>query len=859
MSETKSIKQISSKRWVDVASMAIFGGLAVAGLFYFKKWTGLDVSLMVGFGLILFIWMSVSILSGWSLSLKQVLAYPPTPFAVIAGYGIYLGLILGSWLAGLFGLVVQTIGWLLGKLIVAVYQKIFKKKKLPSSSEKSASPAEHWFLDERPVIDPSLDRFKIRGVEKQIVKLIHAGKNVAVLGKYGSGKSTVIKWAEKELQERPENEFITCTLGAWGRRREGFSSHLLHMATVSLKPHLDTLSFIDIPLQYHSALASHGFFGELFASALSSRDPADILTRLDEALRATEKKLLFVIEDVDRNRDKALLMEELPALLDRINGTSNIQFVLAVDAESADSAWFLRVASCVDIPIIESLQALRMIEDFRKLIFDGSWIDPISVKQREKWFSSNNTDPFGLAQQSLDAAYTTQLALVNILANPREFKAVLRETWEKWTVLKGEVDPDDLLVLTVIKITTPALYQLLLSKRERFVEIAEETGRREGRAKEKEVFIKEAKGMMASQEIFWSPSVDAAVNHLFLHWKLGPVCPLKEKPQSIAIRSGFDAATDYWSRVQRVQIIEPVCDQEVLRLLQQAVGDPSACDDLAEKIYTNDLWASKVRQFGIFVLNEEASRQFLDAYFRLLISDLNVDRHKWEVPGWHEALSLAPSRWSKDFDGRKWWYGHIIHALEYSAGLAYKMVMTASKDEYYGIKISRLFYRALKTCWTDHPEKIICSLSQDHPMAFFGLVSRSNDCSSNEYPSAIRPRELDGDKEPNVFLCDSVDRHRTLIRPEDWIWLTPSLFEAIEINSRLLLPILAFCVTRSTEFFGNKFVFFEEVAENWFGSRTDELAQWLLETDVDWPTGRVADRFLVAKEWAQKRLAQKGK
>ncbi|MCU0856791.1 MAG: hypothetical protein MUC65_00105, partial [Pontiellaceae bacterium] len=411
------------KRWIDVCLMALFGGLLISGIVFLDGWIGSSLrppfwALFVWFVLTFFVWIVLAIFSGWALSLKRILNYPPTAFAIILGYALYLGLTSWHWAGFIAGLLTQSVCWYIGKFFVASYHRISKAQQKEVASDSSVSD-ELWFMDDSPVIDANNDHFKIRGTENQIVQLVaKQNKNVAVLGKYGSGKSTVIKWATQELKSKYP-EYVICTLGAWGRRREGFSSHLLKMGTAKLKPHMDVLSFIDLPMQYHAALSSHGFWGELFAAAFSSRNSIEVLVRLNEALGCEGKKLLFVIEDVDRNQDKDILKEELPSLLDRINGlnrinsASNISFILAVDAESVDAAWPLRVASCVDMPVIEALQALREIETFRKLLFKEKWIDPVSPEKRGKWFSSENSDPYSIPQKYLDASFTTQHALIN--------------------------------------------------------------------------------------------------------------------------------------------------------------------------------------------------------------------------------------------------------------------------------------------------------------------------------------------------------------------------------------------------------------------------------------------------------------
>ncbi|MCU0856790.1 MAG: hypothetical protein MUC65_00100 [Pontiellaceae bacterium] len=442
------------------------------------------------------------------------------------------------------------------------------------------------------------------------------------------------------------------------------------------------------------------------------------------------------------------------------------------------------------------------------------------------------------------------------MANPREFKAVLRETWEKWGHLKGEVDPDDLLVLTAIKISKPALYQFLINNRAGFIEIAEVAGRNEKIEKSKEVLAEKLKNILDSQGDWVSPPVDAVLNHLFLHWKNGPIRSLNDKPQSIAICSGLDAVTDYWSRVQRVQIVETVRDQDILELLKNAMEDSSACRELAEKIYTDVIWASKLQQFGRFIWDDNVVRAFFDSYFSVLINDTRIDRHGSKIPGWDDALSLIPSKWDKNFDGKKWWLCHAVKALEHSLNLALRIMDEAQAESRYGMEISKQFYEFLKVYWTENPRNIIKCISKECPYALRNMMLRHTDFDT-AYPPLRKNDETGEETVRNVCVYEAVSNRKYGFRPSDWAWMVEPLFEAIAIDAKLLLPTLSISLTRPIDFFNKECDFFEDFAQKWVGSRTNELAQWLVKTEVDCLDKSVMTHFLVAKEWAQKRLAQK--
>lgn len=98
------------------------------------------------------------------------------------------------------------------------------------------------------------------------------------------------------------------------------------------------------------------------------------------------------------------------------------------------------------------------------------------------------------------------------------------------------------------------------------------------------------------------------------------------------------------------------------------------------------------------------------------------------------------------------------------------------------------------------------------------------------------------------------------------------LLKALEGSSEKLLPMIAWILVKDNqfligndespfgyvaEFFGRyaeRLSFVEEIATGWFGDDLSSLAHFFSQSNIIWPKGLVAARYLVCKKWAEQYL-----
>lgn len=197
----------------------------------------------------------------------------------------------------------------------------------------------NWIENDIPINHPSKDLFGITSIAERCARLLLQKdiKSIGINGPYGSGKSSVLKLVTHYLNTRnnriDENTFDgkieIITIDGWGRNEDTLDQQILSYAVETMSKYADCLAISTLPRKYKSALSGvdNSLINILSLLMFGSRDPIDSLTKLDEILIALKLRIIFYIEDVDRNVTSSV---GLGSLLDRINNLSNVSFILTL-------------------------------------------------------------------------------------------------------------------------------------------------------------------------------------------------------------------------------------------------------------------------------------------------------------------------------------------------------------------------------------------------------------------------------------------------------------------------------------------------------------------------------------------------
>lgn len=418
-------------------------------------------------------------------------------------------------------------------------------------SEQAISEKDHLKFGRELYVNRIISRLKDDDYANQI----------ALCGKYGSGKSSISDCTAKELQQYG---WGVVKLESWGRDIEKVNSQILASIVDKAAEYVDVSCLDPLPSNYQSALKAKGGWLSAFNSIISNheKDYLNQLTLLDEVFKIINKKVLIVLEDIDRNDNAGLYCSEVGSLLDKLRGFNNFRFIVSVGYNSQVADVISRVcdyredlASENFLPVIES-----SIHKWVKRASDNNVFLP---KEYSEKLSIRNIvyNAWGSPTEQLHVA-------INILFDtPRVCKQVLRRVDEIWQVNKliGEIDLVDLILLQLIREVAPGLF-VLIEKFERNLinGISDPFQNTERHQKEVEKLKTVFQDCLNTYD---NPSsLSACMGHLFPAWpqfETNNFSGVRDGDQKFASRS---ATISYMNRFVKEQLgEEELSDQSVIR------------------------------------------------------------------------------------------------------------------------------------------------------------------------------------------------------------------------------------------------------------------------------------------------------
>jgi len=315
--------------------------------------------------------------------------------------------------------------------------------------------------------------------------------------------------------------------------------------------------------------------------------------------RALDLRIVLWVEDLERfatapgtgSTGETGRAEErlgpIRSLLHLLDRKDRITVILA--SETLDARFDMeKIARFVErIPALDPKNAGDVLDRFRRGCLDGfgDWIDP-AKERRERLFEESPEDKNIAAMFGNLPSLTEHL--VTLCATARRLKMVLRAALDVWKPLVGEIDPDDVLLMSVLRVTEPDVVSLV----DRHINLLREGWEPRGENKNQESpFDEELHQLLSERPEASRNAIWALLRYVFSNWKT------KRAPASIKRPQGFAAAghADYWSRFLAVpDLTEDERDQPVLRELRRweedRTGDlPALVSDPERSLAVEDL------------------------------------------------------------------------------------------------------------------------------------------------------------------------------------------------------------------------------------------------------------------------------
>jgi len=325
------------------------------------------------------------------------------------------------------------------------------------------------YLADLPVEDPSGDRFGRWPFAARIADTIaeRSGSETLVIGVYGrwgSGKSTVLNFIKKRLETR--DDVVYATFNPWlfastEQLLNEFFSLIAETLTRHLKTPVEKLGdFLSRFGRAASGVSVAAGAGGLDPSALiqgvagllGSVDMADMRKRVNAVLRESKKRVVILIDDVDRlDVEETYLLFRLVKLVADFENTT---YILAFDEQVVAAALSRRypeqqrfgegfVEKIVQMPLHLPPARLDLVH---RVIFEG--IDEL-LNREKLTLEIEDVVRFRSAFDDLGLDIATPRAATRYL-NAIQFAVPM---------LKGEVDLVDLLLVEEIRVALPSLYQ----------------------------------------------------------------------------------------------------------------------------------------------------------------------------------------------------------------------------------------------------------------------------------------------------------------------------------------------------------------------------------------------------------------
>ncbi|MGP4080097.1 KAP family P-loop NTPase fold protein [Pseudalkalibacillus sp. R45] len=340
-------------------------------------------------------------------------------------------------------------------------------------------------LSDKPIYKRENDLLNRADFASQLAQSLsnHSDEDSLVIGfygKWGSGKTSTINMMLEKLEESVQNDvqekYIIIKFNPWNysgqhqlisRFFEEVSYNISdndggNLEDLGHKLHL--MSKIISPAKYIPGISQ---FGELAEKLLTSaaetfnavnqdQSLEDIKSEINKELVKNEIRLVIIIDDIDRLQPNE--MSEIFQLVKTVGDLNNSIYLLSFDKDVVANS----LSKSLDRNGYEYLEKIIQIP------FEMPVID----KQDVETILFNDLDRILEGVQGFDRTYWTNAyldGLKPLIKNLRDTKRFTNLFGMKYNVIGTEVNPVDLIIISVIEVFLPELYKIIKDNPDLFV------------------------------------------------------------------------------------------------------------------------------------------------------------------------------------------------------------------------------------------------------------------------------------------------------------------------------------------------------------------------------------------------------
>lgn len=337
----------------------------------------------------------------------------------------------------------------------------------------ATSPQEHYLAD-KPVATLVQDEFKRYGFAKRIAETIRDRKDpdsfvVGLYGRWGEGKSSVLNFITTELKA---SQVATITFNPWRFEGEdqlliGFFTELALALNKQLKT--STEKFGDLLARYADVVVPKlGFLGgavstepgahlKKIGELMAGTSLTELKARLDAMLRDTGKRVVIVIDDIDRlNKQEIQAIFRLVKLTADFSHTTYLlsfddtmvaraigEMYAGGDAETAGRNFLEKI---VQVPIVLPVIQRDAMHEYCMAKITQSIFNTSVPLSGDQW------EIFNVVMLT---------SILDRITTPRHVVRYSNSLSFILPLLRGEANALDLVLIEALKVFYPELYHLI--------------------------------------------------------------------------------------------------------------------------------------------------------------------------------------------------------------------------------------------------------------------------------------------------------------------------------------------------------------------------------------------------------------
>lgn len=338
------------------------------------------------------------------------------------------------------------------------------------------------FYSEKPIISKNEDLLGRKKVASDLAKEIEHYKNkdsltIGIVGKWGSGKTSFINMVLESF--KGNDKYIVIKFNPWNMssRKQLISDFFLQLSNNikeenesdkiigTIGKSLGTLSKFFKPLGLIPPLSLLGTIGDITEKAsgfineyleAEKEDLETIKRKIDTELEILGKKLLIVIDDIDRLCDEEI--REMFQLVKSIADFKNTIYILSYDREIVTKA-------------LDKTQQDKGEEYLEKIVQVPLVLPYISKSDLDKIFINRLNITINIPDEEYDNSYFSEIyynGLAENFESLRDIERYMNVFSLGINLAREELNINDYIAITLIKVFEPDLYEYIKNNKEYF-------------------------------------------------------------------------------------------------------------------------------------------------------------------------------------------------------------------------------------------------------------------------------------------------------------------------------------------------------------------------------------------------------